>query len=104
MANRTNAYPDELIEDVLVKVNELVFPADFYVLDMNDDYSPNPSPLLLGRPFRSTSQTKIDINKGILSMKFDEKIVHFNIFEVINYLSTSGSNSIFSMSVIDPVV
>ncbi|XP_027077094.1 uncharacterized protein [Coffea arabica] len=58
LANRTNAYPNELVEDVLVKVNELIFPADFYVLDMDDDHSPNPSPLLLGRPLLSTAQTK----------------------------------------------
>nr|XP_027101695.1 uncharacterized protein LOC113722619 [Coffea arabica] len=58
LADRTNAYPDGLIEDVLVKVNDLVFPADFYVLDMDDDHSPDPSPLLLGRPFMSTAQTK----------------------------------------------
>ncbi|XP_071916159.1 uncharacterized protein [Coffea arabica] len=60
LADRTNAYPDGLVEDVLVKVNDLVFSADFYVLDMDDDHSPDPSPLLLGRPFMSTAQTKID--------------------------------------------
>ncbi|XP_027076933.2 uncharacterized protein [Coffea arabica] len=42
LADRTNAYPDGLVEDVLVKVNELIFPADFYVLDMDDDHSPDP--------------------------------------------------------------
>ncbi|XP_027158026.1 uncharacterized protein LOC113759650 [Coffea eugenioides] len=67
LADRTNAYPDGLVEDVLVKVNELIFPADFYVLDMDDDHSPDPSPLLLGRPFFSTAQTKIDVN-----MEFSE--------------------------------
>ncbi|XP_027085046.2 uncharacterized protein [Coffea arabica] len=40
LADRTNAYPDGLVEDVLVKVNDLVFPSDFYVLDMDDDHSP----------------------------------------------------------------
>ncbi|XP_071918995.1 uncharacterized protein [Coffea arabica] len=59
LADRTNAYPDGLVEDVLVKVNELVCPADFYILDMDDDHSPDPLPLLLGRPFFSTAQTKI---------------------------------------------
>ncbi|XP_071929610.1 uncharacterized protein [Coffea arabica] len=51
LADRTNAYPDGLVEDVLVKVNDLVFSTDFYVFDMDDDHSPDPSPLLLGRPF-----------------------------------------------------
>ncbi|XP_012481060.1 uncharacterized protein LOC105795958 [Gossypium raimondii] len=31
LADRSNAYPDGVLEDVLVQVNELVFPADFYV-------------------------------------------------------------------------
>ncbi|XP_027150163.1 uncharacterized protein LOC113759784 [Coffea eugenioides] len=60
LTDRTNAYPDGLIEDVLVKINELVFPADFYVFDMDDEHSHDPSPLLLGRPFLSTTRTKID--------------------------------------------
>lgn len=65
-ADRTNAYPDGVVEDVLVQVNELVFPADFYVLDMDDDTSPNPVPILLGRPFLSTARTKIDVREGTL--------------------------------------
>ena len=66
-----NAYPDGLIEDVLVKINELVFPTDFYVLDMDDDHSPDPSCLLLGRRFLSIARTKIDVNKDTLSMEYD---------------------------------
>ncbi|XP_071939809.1 uncharacterized protein [Coffea arabica] len=60
LADRTNAYPDGVIEDMLVQVNNLVFPADFYILDMSDERSPNPSPILLRRPFLSTARTKID--------------------------------------------
>ena len=33
-ADRSNAYPRGVLEDVLVQVNELIFPADFYVLKM----------------------------------------------------------------------
>nr|XP_027090190.1 uncharacterized protein LOC113711211 [Coffea arabica] len=79
-------------------------PADFYVLDMDDDHSPDPSPLLLGRPFMSTAQTKIDVNKGTLSMEFDGKIVHFNIFDTMKYPSNSNFSSVFSVSAIDPAV
>jgi hypothetical protein len=49
LANRFNAYPKGVVEDVLVQINDLVFPAYFYVLDMeNDDQT---APILLGRPF-----------------------------------------------------
>ncbi|XP_071939985.1 uncharacterized protein [Coffea arabica] len=102
LADRTYAYLDGLVEDVLVQVNKLVFPTDFYVLDMRDEKSVNPLPILLGRHFLNTARTKIDVNKGTLSMKFDRKTVHFNIFDAMRY--PKESNSIFALSVIDPLV
>ena len=33
LANRSVAYPTGFIEDVLVRVGELIFPVDFYILD-----------------------------------------------------------------------
>ncbi|XP_027090257.1 uncharacterized protein [Coffea arabica] len=102
LADRTNAYPDGLIEDMLVKINELVFSADLYVLDMDDDHSPDPSPLLLGRPFLSTAQTKIDFNKGTLSMEFEGELVHFNIFDTMEH--PVNSHSVFVIQAINPSV
>lgn len=32
LPNKSNAYSKGIVEDVLVQVNDLVFPADFYVL------------------------------------------------------------------------
>nr|XP_027096231.1 uncharacterized protein LOC113716133 [Coffea arabica] len=63
LADRTCAYPDGIVEDVLVQVDGLIFPTDFYVLYMDDRSAPNPSPIILGRPFLSTAQTKIDVSK-----------------------------------------
>nr|XP_027083717.1 uncharacterized protein LOC113706019 [Coffea arabica] len=102
LADRTNAYPEGLVEDVLVQVNELIFPADFYILDMGDEKSLNPSPILLGRPFLSTARTKIDVNEGPLSMEFDGETVNFNIFEAMKY--PEESNSVFALSVIEHFV
>ena len=48
LADRSNTYPRGVIEDVLVEVDKLVFPADFYVIDMNHDkYAAS---ILLGKP------------------------------------------------------
>ncbi|CAN6712749.1 unnamed protein product [Malus baccata var. baccata] len=55
LADRSNAYPKGVLEDVLVQVDHLIFPADFYVLDMEDSTHSPPSPLLLGRPFMKTA-------------------------------------------------
>ncbi|XP_071916239.1 uncharacterized protein [Coffea arabica] len=102
LADRTNAYPEGLVEDVLVQVNELVFLADFYVLDMGDEKTLNPSPILLGRSFLSTARSKIDMNEGTLSIDFDGEIINFNIFDAMKYLDEA--NSVFALSVIESLV
>ena len=43
--DRSNACPDGVLEDVLVQVNKLVFPVDFYVLDIEEDNSSNSIPI-----------------------------------------------------------
>nr|XP_027088748.1 uncharacterized protein LOC113710103 [Coffea arabica] len=100
LADRSNTYPDGLMEDVLVQVNELVFSTGFYVLDMDDENSMNPSPIILGRSFLSTIWTKIDVNEGTLTMEFDVKIVHSNIFKAMRY--PTETDFVCSISVINP--
>ncbi|KAL7582259.1 hypothetical protein Lser_V15G44724 [Lactuca serriola] len=83
LANRSLVHPKGVLEDVLVQVNELVFPADFYVLDMDDDDSPNLSSILLGRPFLKTDRTKIDVYDGTLSMEFDGECFDLSNLDVL---------------------
>ncbi|XP_026419453.1 uncharacterized protein LOC113315378 [Papaver somniferum] len=99
LADRSNTYPKGVIEDVLVQVNQLIFPADFYVLDMMDEDSPSSTPLLLSRPFMRTARTKIDVFKSALTMEFDDEIISFNIFEAMIYPSDVHSG--FSIDIID---
>ncbi|XP_057505523.1 uncharacterized protein LOC130788837 [Actinidia eriantha] len=97
LADRSNVYPKGVIEDVLVQINDLVFPADFYVLDMeNGDQN---DPILLGRPFLKTSKTNIDVHSGILTMEFDSKIAKFNIYDAMKY--PGDDNTVYSIDVID---
>nr|XP_012466334.1 unnamed protein product [Gossypium raimondii] len=102
LADRSNAHPDGVLEDVLVQVNELVFPADFYVLDMGASDNSVDVPLLLGRPFHKTARTKIDVHKGNLTMEFDGEIIKFNIFDAMRY--PTDINSVFTLDVIDNFV
>ncbi|CAN6716334.1 unnamed protein product [Malus baccata var. baccata] len=99
LADRFNAYPKGVLEDVLVQVNHLVFPADFYVLKMDEsDHAPS-LPILLGRPFMKTARTKIDVYSGTLSMEFDGEVVNFNLSDSIKY--PSEDHSCFSIDIID---
>nr|XP_027066470.1 uncharacterized protein LOC113692278 [Coffea arabica] len=85
LADRSNVYSEDVVEDVLVKVNEFIFPADFYIVDMNDDNLVSSAVLLLGRPFMSTGRTKIDVHENTLSVEFDGETITFNIFDAMKY-------------------
>ena len=55
LVDHSNAYPKGVLENVLVQVNHLIFPTDFYVLEMEDLAHSTPLPILLGRPFMKTA-------------------------------------------------
>ncbi|KAL8133741.1 hypothetical protein AgCh_008979 [Apium graveolens] len=63
------------LEDVLVKVDKLFFPADFVILDFEEDTK---IPIILGRPFLATERTLIDVQKGELTMRVQNQDVTFN--------------------------
>ena len=69
MADRSIKYPRGVIEDVLVKVDKFIFPADFIVLDMDEDEK---IPLILGRPFLAMGRTLIDVQQGKLVLRVEE--------------------------------
>jgi len=52
-----------ILEDVLVKVDKLIFPANFIILDMEEDQE---IPIILGRPFLAIGRTLIDVQQGKL--------------------------------------
>ncbi|KAL4610105.1 hypothetical protein ACB092_08G028300 [Castanea dentata] len=63
-------------EDVLVKVDKFIFPADFIVLDMDEDEE---IPLILGQPFLATGRTLIDVQQGKLVLRVGEDEVTFDL-------------------------
>ncbi|XP_052883488.1 uncharacterized protein LOC128292644 [Gossypium arboreum] len=87
LVDRTAVHSKGVLEDVLVKVNELIFPTDFYVIKMEEDNTTGSSDLLLGRPFFSTASTKIDVRSRTLTIEFDEEIVKFNVYDAISHQS-----------------
>ncbi|CAN6716301.1 unnamed protein product [Malus baccata var. baccata] len=102
LADRSNAYPNGVLEEVLVQVNHLIFPADFYVLEMDEsDHAPS-LPILLGRPFMKTARTKIDVFNGTLTMEFDGEVINFNLSDSMKY--PSENHSCFAIDVIDSLV
>ncbi|KAL8508265.1 hypothetical protein ACS0TY_018739 [Phlomoides rotata] len=78
LADRSMAYPEGIIEDVLIKVDKFIFSVDFVVLEMKEDES---VPLILGRPFLATRGAVIDVKKGELVLNVEDDHVLFNIYK-----------------------
>jgi hypothetical protein len=79
LADRSFVYPLGMIEDVLVKIDSLVIPYDFYILDMEHDSSNTNTLILFGRPFLKITNTKIDCGKDTLSMDNDTILIYLQI-------------------------
>ncbi|XP_042033412.1 uncharacterized protein LOC121779978 [Salvia splendens] len=78
MADKSVKYPNGLLENVLVRVNDFIFPMDFVVLDMKED--PN-VPLILGRPFLATGKALIDVTKRELTLRHGNKTVILSLLD-----------------------
>ncbi|CAN6723759.1 unnamed protein product [Malus baccata var. baccata] len=65
LAYRSMTYPLGILEDVIIKVDKFYLPADFIILDMEEDKE---VPLILGRPFMATTRTLIDVETESLGV------------------------------------
>ncbi|XP_048445560.1 uncharacterized protein LOC125479760 [Pyrus x bretschneideri] len=80
LADRSVTYPKGLVEDVLIKVDQFIFPADFLVLDMKEDQN---IPILLGHPFLATVEALIDVKEGTLKLRVQGESIEFKMFEAL---------------------
>jgi hypothetical protein len=58
LADQSVCYPAGIAENILVKIRNFFVLVDFVVLDMQEDMK---TPLILGRPFLSTTNAHIDV-------------------------------------------
>ncbi|CAL2271308.1 unnamed protein product [Prunus armeniaca] len=84
LADRSITYPRGVIEDLIIKVDNLYLPADFVVLDMDENLQ---TPIILGRPFMATARTLIDVEAGTLTLRVQDQSVVFNLFEAAKRLA-----------------
>ncbi|XP_015970538.1 uncharacterized protein LOC107494014 [Arachis duranensis] len=89
-------------EDVLVNIKRLVFPIDFYILEMPSSESERASSILLGRPFLRTSRFKLDAYLGTYSFEIDGRVVSFSLEEAMKH--PLDNHSLFRCDPIDNIV
>ncbi|XP_074355671.1 uncharacterized protein LOC141695314 [Apium graveolens] len=85
LADRSVKTPKGIIEDVLIKIGNFVFPADFVVLETERVKNlKNQIPIILGRPFLATSNALINCRNGSMKLTFGNMSIDLNIFNVGN--------------------
>ncbi|XP_057747153.1 uncharacterized protein LOC130966376 [Arachis stenosperma] len=82
LADRIFKFPHGVVEDLLVKVGEFIFPSDFVVLDMEEEAKTS---IILERPFLATAGAIIVVQKGELVLRLHEEKMVFNVFKAISY-------------------
>ena len=88
LADRSVKYPAGIVEDIPVKVGEIYVPADFVVMEMEED---SQVPILLGRPFLATAGAIIDVKHGKLAFNVGKETVEFDLVKLMKNPSIKDS-------------
>ena len=80
MANESITYPLGILENVPTKVGKFMIPANFVVLEMEEDLK---IPILFGRPFLMTAGAIIDMRKEKITLEVDNEHMEFDVFKII---------------------
>ncbi|XP_057756071.1 uncharacterized protein LOC130975272 [Arachis stenosperma] len=76
LVGKSMVYPRGVIENLLVKVDSFIYPADFVVLNSNEDDGDS---VILGRPFLATARAIIDVEEGELTLKMHDQSVTLKV-------------------------
>ena len=77
--------PKGTMEDVLIQVDKFYYPVDFIILDIEPvAVGTNYVPIILGRPFLSTSNAIINCKNGVMQLTFGNMTLELNIFHLTN--------------------
>ncbi|GKA67913.1 reverse transcriptase domain-containing protein [Tanacetum coccineum] len=94
------AFLSDETENMLVEVGKFTFPADFVILEMEED---SKVPLILGRPFLYTADAVIRVKQKQLNLGVGTERMIFNIDSAMKH-SYSNDDTCFSIDVIDEIL
>ncbi|GJZ18353.1 reverse transcriptase domain-containing protein [Tanacetum coccineum] len=90
VASHTYRYPKSIAEDMLVRVGKFNFPADFVILDMDEDVQ---VPIILGRPFLITLKALIDVFDKKVTLRVGDESMVFDLSESMKHPKESDEPS-----------
>ncbi|GKD47949.1 reverse transcriptase domain-containing protein, partial [Tanacetum coccineum] len=100
LAGRSFWYPVGIAENMLVEVGKFTFPANFVILEMEDD---SKAPIILRRPFLHSVDAVIRVKQKQLNLRVGTERMIFTIDFAMKY-SYSNNDTCFSIDVIDKIL
>nr|GEX39667.1 reverse transcriptase domain-containing protein [Tanacetum cinerariifolium] len=98
LTDRSVSKPIGIAKDVSFKVGVFHFPADFVVVDLK------PEPrfhLILGRCFLKTVRALIDVHKGELTLRIENKAITYNLDQTVRYSANYNQMTANKIDVIE---
>ena len=92
--DRSYQHPRGIIENVLVKVGKFIFPADFIILEMEED---DIVPIILGRTFLAMGKAQINVQEGETKLRVQGDEVTFHVFQPTKHQDDDPNEDILEL-------
>jgi len=81
--HRSTRVPRRIVEDVLIRVGEFIYPMDFIVIETEKVSNlASQVPVILGHPFLATASALINCRNGVMRMSFGNMTIELNMFNM----------------------
>ena len=105
LADRSIKIPKRTIEDVLIQVDRFYYPVDFVVLNTEPvAVGANHVPIILRRPFLTTSNAIINCRNGVMQLTFGNMTLELNIFHLNKRHMHSEGDDCEEVCIIDAIL
>ncbi|XP_057760520.1 uncharacterized protein LOC130980893 [Arachis stenosperma] len=82
LVDRSLVIPNGVVENLLVKVGKFIFPANFVILNLDEEESDS---IILGRPFLTTARAIIDVEKREITLRAHDEQIILNVFKEMQH-------------------
>ncbi|XP_058211678.1 uncharacterized protein LOC131323855 [Rhododendron vialii] len=103
LADRSIKVPCGVVKDILVKVNDFYFSADFIVLDTEPMQTlKKQTPIFLGRPLLATADANIHVRSGKMEVTFGNMTLKLNVYKAVKHPQVE--EDCFAVDVVEDLV
>ncbi|XP_016185615.1 uncharacterized protein LOC107627281 [Arachis ipaensis] len=96
LVDRSLVIPKGVIENLLIRVGKFIFPADFVILDLEEEGDDS---IILGRPFLTIARAIIDVEQEQMTLRVNDEKITLNVFQEVQH--TVEDNRLLKLNELD---